>query len=181
MYPWTYYLEKCRAVCKPGMKILKTDCNNEAYARPQDGGIAGNIDGEVTLLEYDQKVIDDCPKKFAVDKGDIRELPYGRDFDLVIDLSTLDHIPFADVPKAIGEYARVGKDLLLIVWCGVDWLVEQTNRADFLPTNQYYFNEELVESELKKYYHIEEKDTEFYRQNNSNLVYFLCRGNIYKR
>ncbi len=109
---WEYFLKKTQKVIdkyKPH-NILKTDANNEAFNHPKSGGIVLNIKGKCKFkqIEYSEKTIKKAKKKFPqldIDKGDIRNLPYkDNQFDMVLDLSTLDHVKASNTSKALEEY-----------------------------------------------------------------------------
>jgi SAM-dependent methyltransferase len=57
--------------------------------------------------------------------GDARELPFGSEtFDAAISLAAIDHLPRADIPKALAEAARVlkpGGDFLLMLVNADGW------------------------------------------------------------
>lgn len=182
MHPWTYYLDKVKKLVEKydNPYILKTDCNNEAEGRPLPGGIAFNVNARVQMIEYDRRTIDNCKRKYPgakVDQGDIRDLPYeDSTFDIVLDLSTIDHIPQKDIERTISEYHRVTKDyLLLIIWYGERDLVDRTNTKKFDPANQYYFDQEETREILDKYFTTQEEDYNFYNHGRSWLGYHLLK------
>lgn len=62
----------------------------------------------VTTIDPDKRL---APHKV----GDVRKLPFkDSSFDTVTCFQVLEHIPFADVPKAISELARVSKKNVII-------------------------------------------------------------------
>lgn len=71
--------------------------------------------------------------------GDIRDMPFeDEEFDNIIDLSTIDHVP--DFKPVLKEYYRVLKeDGLLVV---VVWLGDRKRREEDWGGYQYWFNEE---------------------------------------
>ena len=168
-YPWDYYLRRSLEVASrfKNPKILKTDADNEACDLPRPGGIAGNLEGEVTIIEYVKEIIDKarvkCPSLNYV-LGDIRSLPFPEDsFDLLIDASTLDHIHPKDVLLTLQEYHRVlkkGGVCLLF-----DWVTNNPKYADeykgytvWSPTHQYYHPESEVDAYFNSLFSLEEKD-----------------------
>lgn len=158
---WEYYLEKIQKVIdkyKP-QNILKTDADNEAFNHPRSGGIVLNIKGRCKFkqIEYSEKIIKKAKNKFPkldIDKGDIRNLPYRKNqFDMVIDLSTLDHVKASDVPKVLEEYGQVIKNnglLFLVVWCA-------RKKKDVIlgkkwnPKSQYIFWYKDIKKQLLKF------------------------------
>jgi len=129
-----YYLEKTKQLSNDSYKILKTDIDNEVYNSPN---IANNIKGDVFLLEYNINLVRHSNIKKNLINGDIRYLPYKNNtFDLIIDLSTIDHVP--ETIQVINEYNRVLKKngtILIFVWCG-----NTKNEKEWNPSNQYYIN-----------------------------------------
>jgi ubiquinone/menaquinone biosynthesis C-methylase UbiE len=138
-----YYLIKSRDLLNKSSRALKTDCYNEAFDRP--------IVAEpysVYLLEYDKKHIELAREKnphLTIIQGDIRDLPFkDKYFDLVLDLSTIDHVPPQDVAKVIAEYKRVcTKTLYIVTWFG-----EEIEEKPWEPTDQYFFDKDWFLSQL---------------------------------
>jgi SAM-dependent methyltransferase len=125
--------------------ILKTDCYNEAFKRPII------TTQPAKLIEYNQKHIDLALKnnpKLNIIHGDVRKLPYkDNEFDLVMDLSTIDHIHPQDLSKVISEYNRClmkNGTLLIIVWLT---LVPKPIKS-WKSTNQYFFDYDTFKKEL---------------------------------
>lgn len=148
------YLENVRKVLygldKP--KVLKTDCYNEVHDQPE-GGIAPKLDCDLYLAEIDKGLVATCHQKYPelnLICGDIRNLPF-RDmfFDVVVDLSTLDHVRPSEAALAISEYHRVLKTygrLLLVVWTGLNKKAWAENKND---DGQYYFRKKRLEKHLE--------------------------------
>ena len=155
--------------------VLKTDCYNEANGRPII------FDNKFKLIEYDQEVINLAKRSnmtLDIIQGDIRQLPFGHDsFEVILDLSTLDHIPPKDVATVIGEYNRVlgprGK-LLLITWLTNNEAPEK----EWTPQDQYFFKYETVKKELDKYFDTTEESLLFGRADpvykEGFLYEFVC-------
>jgi|YNPNPStandDraft_1061719.scaffolds.fasta_scaffold67392_1 SAM-dependent methyltransferase len=111
---------------KRKIRLLKTDLWNEAVYK--NGSILREIffkDKKIELFGIDisEKICQRAKKidnSIKISKGDIRSLPFsGEFFDVVLDLSTIDHIPEENVSRAINEYRRVLKKkglLLLVFW-----------------------------------------------------------------
>lgn len=165
-YPeiFKFYLEESQRVLdlvpsKPVL-ALKTDLYNEEQGTPYPGGIIGNVrNALMTGLEYQQERVDAArhrlPKHaLAMHRGDIRKLEFPDElFDVVIDLSTIDHVRQSDVPIVIQEYARVlnpGGLLLLVVW--TDDVTHED--APWDPNAQYFFKRDFVTKSVKKHFDI---------------------------
>ena len=114
--------------------ILKTDCFNEARGGFKE--LDSVLDPERTIyVELDRAIVAEAQKNHPdrhFTAGDIRSLGFESGmFSGVLDLSTIDHIPMADVQDAISEYHRVlvkGGILVLVSWCSdeersdpIDW------------------------------------------------------------
>lgn len=173
--PWVYYLSKVKCcINKYGPKsVLKTDSHNEARGKPIPGGMAGQISpmvGALVLLEIDGNVLRKakqnlstlCPNLANISylKGDIRNLRfYSQSYDMVIDLSTLDHVSQEDLDVALYGYNLcLKKDgiLLLVVWCSKSGEQEEDNRS-----NQYLFSKLFLDDILSKYFTKEEEEEFF--------------------
>ncbi|MDY6918485.1 MAG: class I SAM-dependent methyltransferase [Chloroflexota bacterium] len=93
-------------------------------------------------------------------QGDIRSLPFAdASFDVVLDLSTLDHVTLGDARYAVAEYTRVLRQhgvLLLAFWCDTALLRlllrlgGVRHRLLAIGGNQYYFPAKLVQGWLKE-------------------------------
>lgn len=126
-------------------RILKTDCWNEADG---DTPIANVVGAE--CVEIDPECIKRAQAKFpslVATVGDIRSLPYGdKVFDMVVDLSTIDHM--FDFQVTLDEYVRVTKGggvVYIVVWMSSDPAdYDREDGSHFDPTGQYrqyYFSE----------------------------------------
>lgn len=135
-------------------RILKTDCWNEADG---DTPIANVIGAE--CVEIDTACIRRAQAKFpglVATEGDIRALPFGdKIFDMVVDLSTIDHM--FDFQVVLDEYVRVtrsGGVVYIVVW--VSDSPDDYDRPDgshFDPTGQYrqyYFSAEKFGAALER-------------------------------
>lgn len=155
---WEYYLKKVQEIVDryQPKTILKTDANNEAFDHPKEGGITGNIKGDAIFeqIEYNQNTIDIAKEKVDCNiiQGDIRKLPYEADkFDMVLDLSTIDHVRSLDVPTVLKEYYRVAKNgglIFLVIWCARDQKDVSDGEA-WDPDGQYHFWYEDIRAQLK--------------------------------
>lgn len=164
------YLKEALKFDGKDKKILKADCSNEYYGYPffqqepshhpnpylVPWGIAPLMEAEVSLIDINPEIVakvkDFTEGMLNVIEGDIREMPYqDESFDVVMDLSTLDHIPFGDTKKALSEYRRVLKkdgDLLLISWTDGD-----TQHSD-----AYYHSYDRIDKEIRELFKIVRTD-----------------------
>lgn len=122
---WECYLRISQAVVAlyQNPKILKVDASNESGNLPIPGGIAGNLEGEAVCLEIKEDVIKlakDKNPKLNIQAGDVRQLPFERgSFDVILDLSTIDHLHPDFLQGVLEEYYRAlktGGRLLIIPW-----------------------------------------------------------------
>jgi SAM-dependent methyltransferase len=182
--PWQYYLRRSQEVAYwfDNPLILKTDASNEAGDLPVKGGIAGNLAGQVTCIEYDDEVVARAREKnpnILIDKGDVRNiLAPPETFDIVLDLSTIDHIHPADVPKVLDQYQRILKMrgvLLIVSWItGNEKHKEEWGRAEkWSPKSQYRFMENDFTNWLAERFTIVEKDR-FFTESDIFLVCYIC-------
>ena len=178
-YPSVYrfYHSIVESVTADAGSILKTDCFNEAQGDPI---IHGSLVHRTHLLEIDPETIKKAESRFPeliIDAGDIRALPYGdASFDLVIDMSTIDHVPSTDYVQVLSEYDRVlspwGR-LLLVVWlnAGTD---KMTMSA---PRNQFYFPKRTFEGHVDNMFIINDTKHVFSQPGNRELYFY----NVEKR
>lgn len=163
-----YYLSEAQRLCVNATRVLKTDLDNEVYGSPVLGGIAANLKCEVYAIEYDPRIAADGSNNVHSVVGDIRELPYEDSyFDVVVDLSTIDHIPPEDLPKTLTGYARVLKEkgkLLMFAWCG-----HGIHPDVWKPDNQYYFDKEELLGVIEKHFTIQEMGVVYMVDSNQML------------
>jgi SAM-dependent methyltransferase len=160
------YLKEALKFDGKDKKILKADCSNEYYGYPffqqkpehhpnpylVPWGIAPLMEADMTLIEINpeiiEKVNDFTEGMIKVIEGDIRKMPFeDEEFDVVMDLSTLDHIPYKDTKKALEEYRRVLKKdghALLISWTG----------GDRMSADAYYHSFERLDKEIRELFNI---------------------------
>lgn len=152
--------------------VLKTDCFNEAEGGEKD--ISDLLDAKkTTYVELNPAMVEQAkskhPERYFV-CGDIRELQFGDEtFSMVIDLSTIDHIPLGDVKKAIKEYYRVlkpGGRLLLVAWCSDKRREEPINWGGL----QYFLYEPELLNLLKTTWIHVTHHREFHRSGDLYLV-----------
>ncbi len=159
------YLKEALGLDRKNNKILKADCSNEFHGHPKSGcfcltigGIAPLMEAEVICLEIDKELVKKTQVLYPdmnIVMGDIRDIPFGdKVFDSVMDLSTLDHVPFEDAKTALKEYHRVLKDsgnMVLIVWC----LNGNKNEQD---GDVYYFARDPLKKMIEKYFTISHEE-----------------------
>jgi len=182
-YPWDYYLRRSQEITAKFKDpiILKMDADNEACDLPIKGGIAGNLKGKITVIEYDLGVLTkariNLPKLTYVN-GDIRHLPFPDEtFDFLIDCSTLDHIHPRDVLETLKGYNRVLKkngSLLLFDWVtnNPKYAEEYKGYNTWSPTHQYYHPESEVDFFVSCYFDIKEKD-HFWSVDDIHMNFYL--------
>ena len=145
------------------ISLLKTDLWNEGVEYQRD--ILGRYQNRKNFNLYG---IDISPvvcsharskiKNIYVIQGDIRNLPFkNNSFDILLDLSTLDHIPENQIIDVLQEYKRVLKKdgiLVLIFWYN-SFSVKYILRARESVT-QYYFSLKVKNNVKKRFDIIEE-------------------------
>lgn len=156
-----YYLSEAqylqRAIC--AKNCAKFDAYNEAYGLPRPGGINGNMDRlgcNFQLVEKDAQTAalakstlsETCgPAWGLVTVADVRTIELQpQSWDLILDLSGLDHVPPEDVPKVIGQYATwamKGGLLFLVAWTSPKPRMEKPETGD-----QWYFDAAIVDAAL---------------------------------
>lgn len=149
--------------------VLKTDAYNEQWDHlPLPGGIAGNLKGAkaVHIVELNPLCAELARARnplLTIRIGDIRRLPFDVDvFDVVLDLSTLDHVPPSDTSRVLNEYCRVmrpGGTLLLYVWCSErsdDSVGSDACEAD--GQRQFFFDYEALRGALESLFEIEHSE-----------------------
>lgn len=174
---FSYYIgNSYRKAVEKGLKhvtsekvvLLKTDLWNEGIEVERD--ILGPLEER---KNFDLYGIDISPvvcsyakarlKKVNIVQGDIRNLPFKDNFfDIVFDLSTLDHLPENQALKVLQEYTRVikkGGVLVLIFWYKSSFLkyILKRIRKREEPQTQYYFLIESIRNEIKKSFEILEE------------------------
>lgn len=171
-------VEECRKEFMVSPKILKIDAWNEAKNKPNKG-IVGNLNASCMIIEVDKDIYEEAKKNMPyadILMGDIRNIQLPDEYvHGLIDLSTLDHIPFSDVETALKEYKRVVKEqgkILLVTWFAEDEEFRQyCEKKKWTTENQYYFEYELFTEMLKNYFDI--KYTEcLYKVDRRSLVLF---------
>lgn len=147
------YLQEALALDGEEKTILKTDAYNEFRDWPV-GGIAPHLRGKVVLVELDEGVASEAQARYSdleIKVGDIRELDFEENtFDVVLDLSTIDHIPCADTSRVLEEYARVLRpegNLVVVCWT----MLEDDESGGAAQT---YHSRERLRSELISRFHI---------------------------
>jgi len=178
---YTYYVGKIyRKATEMGLKytggnvnktnLLKTDLWNEGIETGRSILDQYQADSKCNLYGVDISYIT-CSsakgklKTIHVVQGDVRALPFSdSSFDIVLDLSTLDHIPEYQAPSAIQEYKRILKKqgiLVLVYWYDSALLrllfkLRGINYREHWGI-QYYFPISLIKDEVKKDFDILEE------------------------
>lgn len=105
-YDWSTYNIKGRWVSywHQVTEVLATGAKTVLEIGTGTGAVRDTLRGmgvEVTVVDIDQAL--------GVDRvGDVRDLPAGDgEFDVVLCSQVLEHVPWADVPKAVAELRRV--------------------------------------------------------------------------
>ena len=165
-----YYLNRAKELAekyKPKV-ILKTDLDNEVYSSPCEGGIVGNLgDLDITAFDIVPDLVERALKlnlKANIHLGDIRHMTDVEKYDMIIDLSTLDHVNQTDAVKTIENYKRAlkkGGVLLLIVWTA-----EQYREAD----KQYFFKD--IDKHL---FNIISQKDDLYQVGDDILKEYVCK------
>ena len=167
------YLKEAREMVKRHINpcVLKTDCFNEVNARPIEGGIAGHINALTELVEIDKDLVEQARKMgFNARVGDIRE-DFGRKYDVILDLSTLDHISQEDLPRALDAYKNAMSEtaeMLLFVWTAYEMA---------LGNRQTYFDKRILDEELGKRFRVVSQRGVLRDGIGEMYQYVLC-GNI---
>ena len=166
------YVKEAVALVGEEAKILKADCFNEAR----------NVFPVVPLyrnaicVEINQDLVNEAKEKgINAVLGDIRNLSFeDESFDLVVDLSTIDHI--WEVEKVIKEYNRVlrPKGILLIVcWFNTTGKIIETRDEYGM---QYFFLLDDFKKVLLKFFDIiNEEPLPQTKKNEIFLYKFLCK------
>ena len=175
---YDYYLSRSQKLVNDfdSPVVLKTDCYNEAEVHLLNHSIVKKVFGYkgMHLIDCNSDFIKAADKKIGERKnvvimnGDIRFLPYKRDsFDLILDLSTIDHVPSSDLGLVFCGYNKVlkGDGVALII----SWLSKKDEvQGDWKPENQYYHFVDYFESELKKRFVVLNKEELILEPNNAD-------------
>lgn len=162
------YLREAILLDGKDKKIFKADCNNEYHGHPdQKGesrtvlwGIAPLLRGDVFIVDTDPVKVHECRNLYRgidIKVGDVRKLPYSDNlFDVVLDFSTLDHVPLKTWWRALKEYNRVLKEdgrIILIEWTQTDFL-EDGNLV-------FYYNRKKLGNMVRNYFNIDREENFF--------------------
>tara|TARA_B110000879_G_C11106887_1_gene485615 strand:- start:136 stop:945 length:810 start_codon:yes stop_codon:yes gene_type:complete len=134
---YRYYFEVSSFFSKQNLKILKTDCHNESkiFDISIPLGPILSEGNNLEILEKNQTIINCAKKEFPtlnIIKGDIRSLSnLSKRYDLILDFSTIDHIPPSDYKEVLKNYKRLSDNISVVVW------LDETDRVD---GDQAYFN-----------------------------------------
>ncbi|MBI4863417.1 MAG: class I SAM-dependent methyltransferase, partial [Candidatus Riflebacteria bacterium] len=150
-----------RHLGRPPRSVLKTDLWNEGVEIDRDvlSGASG-LDAAVIGMDISHGVCRGARRRLAglpATQGDIRSLPFdsGR-FDLVLDLSTSDHVDETDVGPVLREYARVlrGDGVLVLVFTHDGAIFSRLKRLLIRlrgrnPWNQQWFDVDWMARQLE--------------------------------
>jgi hypothetical protein len=175
-----FYVEKAIELSKrfKGCKVLKTDCHNESgifvHSKPIIPRIWDSVD--VTALEIDETVINRAKDNIGSDKwnvvqGDIRKLPFkDKEFSLVLDFSTIDHVHYEELDLVVQEYVRVSSAFFIVVWTG------KFNRTCGAVPGQYYFNKDYFERKLLPFVKSVDSYALWVHPNNKDDILMVYEG-----
>lgn len=158
-----YYRTVADSLLPDSKFALKTDCFNETHEKPI---IYREEDlSKTTLLEYNPEHIKLAREKIPnlrVFQGDIRRLIEweAQTFDLLLEFSTIDHVPQSDVPIVLDGYNHVlmpGSKAVIITWFNGDGYKDEGKGWN--STDQYFFDFEFVKSEIEKRFKIVDEAT----------------------
>jgi len=148
--------QRVRLSARP-LSILKTDAFNEAWKRSPVEDYAETAC--VRLVENDEAIVAQARANYPGLKivlGDIRDLPFSDEsFDVILDLSTIDHVP--DPQRAIREYARClrpGGALCLVSWVHLGRATQQ--RPSAYGGMQYFFDCIVLRTFLAEHFAVED-------------------------
>lgn len=161
------YVNVSRELMCTAKSILKADCYNEGFRDK----IAND---KTVLVEYKQSHIDQALSLYpqlTIVQGDIRNLPFENEkFDLIVDLSTIDHVLPKDMSQVIREYDRVLEPDGIILL--VAWFSRFANIINYWsPDAQYYLPYKQTKGELKKYFTLVKETVLFKRSESVDTLY----------
>lgn len=145
----------------------------------------GNLQtlAKIDILEIDPTKVARAKQmmgvKATVRLGSICWMPY-RDgvFDLIIDASTLDHVPQERLGQTLEEYRRVLKQngyAAIMVWVSGGATPHITNHEQsWTPDYTCYFAEPVLRRALEDKFIVEEQQ-QFYTDGKGHMDYFLCK------
>lgn len=164
---WAWYLMKVIEVAEGYInpQILKMDAYNELLDVPIDGGIANNVPGaKFTVLEFETlyaRKVERMYPNLRVVLGDIRKLPFKKEtFDIIADLSTIDHVSVKSLPQVFKGYDRVlkpGGKAIIIAWLTNNPMVsDETERRHqvWQSISQYFFPYTEFSNLLQEHFNI---------------------------
>ena len=146
---YSHYLATVQKHVPHARHLLKTDGHNEVFDRPK-GGVAHQLGaGRVELLEADEEVVKTVRASgYSCTHGDIRTDHWSHGtYDALVDLSTIDHIEWRDVPTVLRNYhkwLKVDGIFVLFAWCSEDENQEQGR------CGQFYFPPKPLLAMLKR-------------------------------
>ena len=156
--------------------ILKTDCFNE-IDRPV---ITHELQEKTILVEYNASHISKAKEKnpnLTIFQGDIRypffdlidqdnhRVSFGNHFDLILDFSTIDHVPQPQLPLVFENYYHMMKEggtLVIVAWFNKDLRTSRTfngdTTKDWNSTDQYFFDYGEFVIQLRRFFTIESNE-----------------------
>ena len=155
IYDYYYNVAKDLSEQRKGGVFLKTDSHNESGIYPISKPIVPVLSenaASVTVVEYSTDVLNkakpllDQYRNVHYKRGDIRT-PINKQFDVIFDFSTIDHVPITDVKHVLNNYKNSLKEgglLCLFVWVSD---TKEGSNGEWNPTNQYFF----YKPEFEKY------------------------------
>lgn len=166
MDAWRYYKSRIEQLLQgidyylePYPEVLKTDVFNEIRSLPGEGGVTRTtLPVTFVYVDNNQGFLDEFKTMYPAERAylmDIRDLRFspGR-FTMVLDCSTIDHIPFGDVEDVVCGYwelLKPGGVLLLISWTADSPRVWPRGSPS---PEQYYHPRSDLESILNEYFTI---------------------------
>jgi ubiquinone/menaquinone biosynthesis C-methylase UbiE len=170
---YSYYIDKSyKTAVKKGLKhvlsrnirLLKTDLWNESIETDRDvlGQYKDNKRFDLYGVDISQKVCKMAKaniKNLKIYQGKIQNLPFKNNyFEIVLDLSTLDHVSMKNAAKALKEYARVLKKegiIVLIFWQNSFFIRKILKKKE--EGGQYLFPLEEIRQNVKDAFNILEE------------------------
>lgn len=168
-----YYLKKAYAkAVKTGFKhvgpgeinLLKVDLWNEGIMPGRDLLADCQKNKKINVFGMDfSKVVCSAAKsrlkRVHIAQADIRNMPFANNsFDLLLDISTIDHVPWLQAKKALQEYSRVlGNNGVLVLVFWYDCFAVRHIRHDRENDLQYFFQLKEAKAEIKKRFEVLEE------------------------
>jgi len=184
---WSYYLHQSAIVYNQYTNpvVLKADASNEALDLPFKCGIAGYLKGDIICLEKNPVVVEkarlNCPN-IRIIKGSITKIPFNEGiFDVILDLSTIDHVHPEELEQAIIEYARVIKKegtVFLVSWVtgNTKYKEDQRGFKKESANNQYYHQHDEFNQLLIRFFKITKTEQVWQESDITLQAYWLKKN-----